>query len=98
MNVRVWLVLMPEDDILRIDDAHPSHIFLGNLCHQLIIYFVFVLRRKTERYMPNEILHAKVGLCLYFETGSDGGIGCEAYSIGCHNHRIFLLDVVGIVD
>ena len=48
--------------------------------------------------MPNEILHTKVGLCLYFETGSDGGIGCEAYSIGCHNHRILFLDVVGIVD
>ena len=98
MYMRVRLVFMLEYDELGVHDTHPSHILTGNPRNLHIGEFFVILWRERKRDMSDTVLDIQTCLCLCLETGSDGGIGCEAHTLGCKNLCIFLQDVVGIAD
>ena len=68
VDMRVWLVVVTEYHILGILDTHAPHVFFGYFSNLLVIEFVIVIRRETERYVSNKILDTWTRFCLCLEA------------------------------
>ncbi len=68
MYVRMLLVEVPPDDVLRILDAHPLHILTGNLRYDCIVQPWCIFLGKAQNDMPDCLCNPRIHLSLTDDT------------------------------
>ena len=68
MDMRMFLVEMTTDDVLRIFYSHLLHVFTSYLCHPLIVEFGRVLHGETQGDMSDNLTYSWIQFRLVDET------------------------------
>ncbi len=89
-DMTVWMlaVVMPDNDVLGVSNAHFLHILARHQPHKIVANLTRILRRKVERYVPDLATEPGIKQRLRLETVDDRLLILKQNTVGGEQFRI----------
>jgi len=84
MHMRMFLVEVTGDEILRVPDTHLFHVVKGDTRHRTICQVWFILFGEAQGDVPDRFCHLAVHLRLDIEAHGNGVLVLHEQAVACH--------------